>query len=79
MQRMIYVIVFPMLFCHYAYFTVVRIFPASVAAISTLAIPVIGVLSSALFLGESLGIREIAALVLVITAVGIVLLWRRNG
>ena len=76
---MIYVIVFPMLFCHYAYFTAVRIFPASVAAISTLAIPVIGVLSSAVLLGESLGVREIAALVLVITAVGIVLLWRRNG
>jgi drug/metabolite transporter (DMT)-like permease len=76
---MIYVIAFPMLFCHWAYFTVVGIFPASVAAISTLAIPVIGVLSSALFLGESVGIRETAALVLVLAAVGIVLLWRRSG
>jgi drug/metabolite transporter (DMT)-like permease len=74
---MIYVIVFPMLFCHWAWFTVVSIFPAGVAAISTLAIPVIGVLSSAVVLGESLGIREGAALVLVITAVAIVLLWRK--
>ena len=73
---MLYVIVFPMLFCHWAWFTVVGIFPASVAAISTLAIPVIGVLSSAVVLGEGLGIRELTALVLVITAVGIVLLWR---
>ena len=45
--------------------------------IGTLAIPVIGVLSSAVVLGESFGIREGAALVLVITAVAIVLLWRR--
>lgn len=74
---MLYVIVFPMLFCHWAWFTVVGIFPASVAAISTLAIPVIGVLSSAVVLGESFGIREAAALVLVITAVAIVLLWRK--
>ena len=73
---MLYVIVFPMLFCHWAYYTVVGIFPASVAAISTLAIPVIGVLSSAVVLGETLGIREGAALVLVIAAVGVVLLWR---
>ena len=73
---MLYVIVFPMLFCHWAWFTVVGIFPASVAAISTLAIPVVGVLSSAVVLGENLGIREGAALVLVIAAVGIVLLWR---
>jgi drug/metabolite transporter (DMT)-like permease len=74
---MLYVIVFPMLFCHWAWFTVVGIFPASVAAISTLAIPVVGVLSSAVVLGESLGVREGTALVLVITAMGIVLLWRR--
>jgi drug/metabolite transporter (DMT)-like permease len=74
---MLYVIVFPMLFCHWAWFTVVGIFPASVAAISTLAIPVVGVLSSAVVLGESLGVREGTALVLVIAAMGIVLLWRR--
>ena len=73
---LIYVIAFPMLFCHWAWFSVVGIFPASVAAISTLTIPVIGVLSSALVLGESFGVREGAALVLVLTAVGIVLLWR---
>lgn len=73
----LYVIVCPIIFCHWAWFTVVGIFPASVAAISTLAVPVIGVMSSAVLLGESLGIREGAALALVITAVGIVLLWRR--
>ena len=74
---MVYVIIFPMLFCHWAYFTVVGIFPASIAAISTLAIPIVGVLSSAAVLGESLGFREGASLVLVITAVGLVLLGQK--
>jgi drug/metabolite transporter (DMT)-like permease len=76
---MLYVIAFPMLFCHWAWFTVVGIFPASVAAISTLAVPVIGVISGAFFLGESLGGREVAALALVTTALAVVLLWRGNA
>jgi len=73
---MLYVIAFPMLFCHWAWFTVVGIFPASVAAISTLAVPVIGVVSGAVVLGEHLGLREAAALTLVTTALAVVLLWR---
>jgi drug/metabolite transporter (DMT)-like permease len=73
---MVYVILFPMLFCHWAWFSVVGLFPASVAAIGTLAIPVVGVLSSALMLGESLGIREISALSIVVLSVGIVLFSR---
>jgi drug/metabolite transporter (DMT)-like permease len=63
-----------MVWCHFAWYTVVRIFPATVAAIGTLAIPVTGVFSSALLLGEPLGLREIAALTLVLAALGAVLL-----
>jgi drug/metabolite transporter (DMT)-like permease len=74
----LYVIAFPMLFCHWAWFTVVGLFPASVAAITTLLVPVIGVLSSALVLEERVGFREGAALALVSVAVGIVLLWRND-
>jgi drug/metabolite transporter (DMT)-like permease len=69
-----YIIAIPMIFCHWAYFTLVRIFPASVAAISTLAIPVIGVFSSALILNEQVGSNEIVALVLVVTALAMVIL-----
>lgn len=76
---MIYIIALPMLFCHWAWFTVVDIFPASVAAISTLAIPVIGVASSAVFLGESFGVRQLIALTLISSALAIVLLWRNNS
>ncbi len=74
---MAYVIVFPMLFCHWAWYSVVRIFPASVAAISTMAIPVIGVLSSSFLIGEQIGLLETTALVLITSAIGIILLWRR--
>ena len=69
-----YIIAFPMIYCHWAYFSLVRIFPASIAAISTLAIPVVGVFSSALILNEQVGFNEIAALVLIICALAIALL-----
>ena len=68
-----YVLAFPMIFCHWAWFKVVRLFPAVVAAIGTLSIPVVGVLSSAAILGEAVGVREIVALILVCTALAVVL------
>jgi len=74
-----YIIMFPMIYCHWAYFTLVRIFPAGIAAISTLAIPVVGVFSSALILNEPVGIREVAALVLVVSALAISLFSGRQG
>jgi len=79
---MVYVLVLPMVFCHWAWFSVVRLFPAAIAAAGTLAIPVVGVLSGAIMLGEPLGWREISALVLVCAALVFVLLipaWRGNS
>jgi len=66
-------VAFPMIYCHWAYFTLVRIFPASIAAIGTLAIPVVGVFSSALILNETIGLNEILALILVVSALAVVL------
>ena len=68
-----YVLALPMLFCHWAYFSVVRLFPAAIAAIGTLAIPIVGVLSSAIVLGEPAGQRELVALCLVCGALAVVL------
>ena len=68
-----YVLAFPMIFCQWAYFKSVRTFPASLAAISTLGIPVVGAFSSALILGETLGYREFASLILICAALGAVL------
>jgi drug/metabolite transporter (DMT)-like permease len=52
----------------------VRLFPASLAAISTLGIPLVGTYSSALILDEPVGWREFTALVLVISALATVTL-----
>ena len=50
---MIYLIALPMIFCQWAYYKVVSLFPAAIAAIGTLAVPIVGVYSSALILGEA--------------------------
>ena len=69
-----YVILVGNIFCFWAWIKVVNLFPANVASIGTLAIPVIGVLSSAVVLGEPVGFSEIAALILVVMALSIVMI-----
>ncbi len=61
-------------FCYWAWFRIVEIYPATVAAIGTLGIPVVGVWSSAAVLGESIGLTEIVALALVLAALVTVLI-----
>jgi len=68
-----YTLVIPMIFCHWAWFKVVGLFPAVLAAVGTLAIPVVGVLSSGMVLGEPVGARDLIALVLVCAALALVL------
>ena len=63
-----------LIFCFAAHNKVVTLLPATAAAISTLAIPVVGLLSSAWLLGEPVGWRELAALILVVAAIAMVLL-----
>jgi len=70
---LVYLFVLPMVFCQWAYFKVVRLFPAAIAAIGTLAVPVLGVFSSALILGERVGWNEVFALVLICGALASVL------
>lgn len=60
-----YLFAVPMIYCQWAYFQVVKIFPAAIAAIGTLAVPVVGVFSSAWILGEPVGWAEYTALALV--------------
>lgn len=68
-----YVLAFPMIFCQWAYLRSVRTFPASLAAISTLGVPIVGTYSSALLLDEPVGLQEFGALVLVCAALATVL------
>jgi len=70
---LLYVLAVPMVFCHWAWFTVVRLFPAAIAATGTLAIPIVGVFLSGLVLGEPIGPRELGALALVCAALVVVL------
>ncbi len=62
---LVFVILVPICFCSWAFFKVVSLFPASGSAIGTLMIPVIGVISGSLILGEPIGWREIASLALI--------------
>ncbi len=70
-----YLFVFPMIFCQWAYFKTVRLFPASIAAIGTMAVPIVGVYSSALILGEPVGASEFISLLLICSALFCVLIW----
>jgi drug/metabolite transporter (DMT)-like permease len=77
---LIFVVALPTIFCHWAFFMVVQIFPANVAALSTLSVPVIGVFSSALILGEPVTATELVALFLIVLSLGLTSLGgRRTG
>lgn len=69
----IYAALIPMIYCHWAWFRIVALFPANIAAIGTLSIPVVGVFSSALILGEPLAGADLLALTLVVAGLFIVL------
>lgn len=68
----VYNIVGPIGFCYYAWYKIVSLFPATVATLSMLMIPVIGVISGAVTLGEPLGWSEVSALILVCAAIALV-------
>jgi drug/metabolite transporter (DMT)-like permease len=70
----IYLVTYALAFCYYAWFQVVRIFPTHISAIGSLLVPIVGVTSSSLLLGEPFGWREMAALVLVVGAVALVMI-----
>ncbi len=73
-----FVVLGPMAFCSWGFFRVVHLFPATVSAIGTLMIPVIGVISGAIALGEPLGVRQVAAMLLVCGGLGLALLPSRS-
>ncbi|MEK0082743.1 DMT family transporter [Benzoatithermus flavus] len=73
----LYAAIVGLIFCFAAFNKVVTLLPATAAAISILAIPIVGVLGSAWLLGEPAGWRELVALVLVLGAMSLVLIPRR--
>jgi len=69
-----YVILVGNILCYWVWFKILSIFPAVVASIGILMTPIIGVFCSSILIGEPLGFREIAALVLVVAALATVLI-----
>jgi len=61
-----YAVFIAMVFCHTAYFKLVRMLPAHVAAMGIMAVPVVGVVASAWILGEAVGWPEGIALAFVV-------------
>jgi drug/metabolite transporter (DMT)-like permease len=65
---------------HWAWFSLARTLPVAVSSLSSLPVPVVGVLSGMLLLGEHPGPREWIALALVVAALFVVLFqpaWKR--
>ena len=63
---------------HWAWFTLARTLPVAVSSLSSLPVPVVGVLSGMLLLGERPGASELVALALVLAALVAVLFSRRR-
>ena len=70
-----YMTLVPMGTCYLTWYAAIRRLPAATAAIGMLSVPVIGILSGALFVGESVGWREIGAVVLTLAGVALAL-WK---
>lgn len=69
----IYMALVPMGVCYLSWFAAIELLPPAIAATGTLLVPVIGVVSAALLLGEGLGARQWLALALTIAGVALAL------
>lgn len=68
-----YMTLVPMGICYLTWFETLRRLPPTSASTGMLLVPVIGVVSAALILGEPLGLREVAAMVLTLGGVTLAL------
>jgi drug/metabolite transporter (DMT)-like permease len=70
---LLYNIFIAFLLCYWLWFRIVTLAPAGVSALGTLMIPVVGITSGMLILGERPGFADLGAMVLVIAALATVL------
>ncbi|PZW48310.1 drug/metabolite transporter (DMT)-like permease [Humitalea rosea] len=70
---LVYMTLVPMGACYLTWFAALRHLPPAVAATGMLLVPLVGVVSAALMLGEPLGLREAAAIALTLGGVGLAL------
>ena len=74
----LFVLVYPIVFCWFAWFHIIDKVPVSVSSVSILGAPILGVFSGHIVLGEPVGWREISALILVCVSLALVLLPERK-
>ena len=70
----IYCVTVPMVAGHWAFFQSVQLLPPVLSSMGTLLVPVVGLLSGHLILGEALGANTLAALALLVAGLALVLL-----
>jgi drug/metabolite transporter (DMT)-like permease len=70
---LVYMTLVPMGVCYVTWFATLRLLPPATASTGTLLVPLIGVISASLVLGEPLGWREAVAMVLVLGGVTLAL------
>ena len=68
-----YIVIVGVVLGYWGWLLVIEAFPVSIASLGTMAVPVIGVISGGILLGEPIGVREMISLVLVVGGVGGVL------
>jgi drug/metabolite transporter (DMT)-like permease len=69
---MCYIVLIGNNFSYWAWLKILERFSATISSIGILMVPVIGVFSSGIMLSERIGIQEIAALILVVSALSII-------
>ena len=74
----LYNVVIAGVLCYWAFYKLVGMVPASVTGISSLIVPVVGVLAGIAFLGEVPTWRDWTALALIVSALGVVLVLPRR-
>ena len=70
----IFVVTVPIILCWFAWFRVIDMVPVSNSTVCTLLVPILGVASSNMVLGEVIGWREVLSLILICIALAFVLI-----
>lgn len=73
LSGLVYMAVGPMALCYLTWFGALRRLPGSVAATGMLVVPIVGTLAAVPLLGDTLGARELGAMVLTLSGVGLAL------
>jgi drug/metabolite transporter (DMT)-like permease len=69
----VFVLIYPIIFCWFAWFAIIRQVPVTVSTVSIMLVPILGVILGNLILDEPIGWREVVSLGLVCGALALVL------